>query len=164
MPQLAQLPLVFLSQWFWLAITLSVIYFGVGRGIVPRVEQTMDARDKRIADDLAAAEKARADADETEAAYRTRMDASRAEAGKLALAAKEAAARKTEKRLAKANAELDKKMDEAVQRIAASRSAALADVQGVAAEFAQQIVASVAGLTVDRPSAEAAVAEARASA
>ena len=55
MPQLAQLLLVYQSQWFWLAITLGVIFFGIGRGIVPRVEATVDARDAKIAADLEAA-------------------------------------------------------------------------------------------------------------
>ena len=37
MPQLAQLALVYQSQWFWLALTLGVIFFFVGRGIVQTV-------------------------------------------------------------------------------------------------------------------------------
>ena len=37
MPQLAQLLLVYQSQWFWLLITLAVIYFGIGKWIVPGV-------------------------------------------------------------------------------------------------------------------------------
>ena len=83
MPQLDQLPLVIYSQFFWLAIVLGLIYFGIGKAMVPKIQSTVDARDKKIADDLAAAEKARVEADETEEAYRLRMDASRAEAMKL---------------------------------------------------------------------------------
>ena len=44
MPQLAQLALVYQSQWFWLLLTLGVIYFFVGKGIVPKVEETVDLR------------------------------------------------------------------------------------------------------------------------
>jgi F-type H+-transporting ATPase subunit b len=80
MPQLTQLPDVFWSQLFWLAIVFGVIYFVFGLGVVPKVEKTVEARDSKIADDLAAAEAARVAADETEAAYRARMDESRAEA------------------------------------------------------------------------------------
>ena len=40
MPQLAQLALVYQSQWFWLLLVLGAIYFFVGRGIVPKVEAT----------------------------------------------------------------------------------------------------------------------------
>ena len=52
--------------------------------MLPKIQSTVDARDKKIADDLAAAEAARAAADETEAAYRARIDESRAEALKVA--------------------------------------------------------------------------------
>ena len=62
MPQLSQLALVYQSQWFWLLLVLATIYFVVGRGIVSKVETTVDARDKQIATDLAAAERLQAEA------------------------------------------------------------------------------------------------------
>jgi F-type H+-transporting ATPase subunit b len=70
MPQLNQLPEVFWSQLFWLAVVFAIIFFFIGRGMVPKIQSTVDARDKQIADDLAAAQAARAAADETEAAWR----------------------------------------------------------------------------------------------
>ena len=87
MPQLNQLPDVILSQLFWLALVLGFIYFVIARGMVPKIQATVDQRDQRIADDLAAAEKAKADADATEEAYRQKMDESRAEAMKRTSAA-----------------------------------------------------------------------------
>jgi len=68
MPQLNQLGLVAYSQFFWLALVLAVIYFGIGKGMLPKIQSTVDLRAKKIADDLAAAEAARVAADETEAA------------------------------------------------------------------------------------------------
>jgi len=62
MPQLNQLLLVYQSQWFGLALVLAVIYFGIGRGMLPKIEKVVDDRNARIAGDLAAAERARADA------------------------------------------------------------------------------------------------------
>ena len=73
MPQINQLSDVLYSQLFWLALTLAVIYFGIGKAMLPKIMSTMDARDSRITQDLAAAEPARRDADETEDAYRTRI-------------------------------------------------------------------------------------------
>ena len=80
MPQLAQLLLVYQSQWFWLLITLAVIYFGIGRIIVPGVEKTVDDRDARIAADLAAAEQARQAAATAEEGWQARIAAVHAEA------------------------------------------------------------------------------------
>ena len=60
MPQLNQLAEVALSQFFWLLLVLGLIYFGIGKAMLPKIQSTVDLREKRIADDLAAAEAARA--------------------------------------------------------------------------------------------------------
>src|ERR1044072_1549417 len=117
MPQLAQLPDIFWSQLFWLAIVFGVIFFVIGLGIVPKVEATVDARDGRIADDLAGSERARAEASEIEAAYRARMDESRGEALKVAAAAKADSARATEERMKGIDAEVGARIEAAEGRI-----------------------------------------------
>jgi F-type H+-transporting ATPase subunit b len=89
MPQLNQLGDVFGSQLLWLLLTLAVMYFGIGRAMLPKIQSTVDARNSRIAEDLAAAERAKAAAEETEHAYRARMEQSRVEALKVTQAAKD---------------------------------------------------------------------------
>ena len=37
MPQLNQLALVAYSQFFWLAVVLGLIYFVIGRGMLPKI-------------------------------------------------------------------------------------------------------------------------------
>jgi len=157
MPQINQLALVAYSQFFWLLLVLALIYFGIGRAMLPKIQSTVDARDKRIADDLAAAQAARTAADDTEAAYRARMDASRAEAMKLAAEAKASSARATEERVRAAAEETQAKVGEAEARIAVARDAALADIETVAAEAAQQMVQRLAGVTVGADEAAKAV-------
>jgi F-type H+-transporting ATPase subunit b len=157
MPQLNQLSLVIFSQFFWLAIVLGLIYFGIGKAMVPKIQSTVEARDKKIADDLAAAEAARVQADETEEAYRQRMDTSRAEAMKLTSAAKAESAKAIEKQAAKADAANQAKLDKASERIRAAREAARAEIAAVAAEMTQDVVAKVAGLNVSKDEALKAV-------
>ena len=157
MPQLNQLPDVLLSQLFWLALVLGFIYFVIARGMVPKIQATVDQRDQRIADDLAAAEEARAKADETEEAYRQRMDASRAEAMKLTAAAKSEVAKAIEKKAAKADAANLAKLDKAQERIRAARQAAQAEIASVAADMTQDVAAKVAGLKVSKDEALKAV-------
>ena len=157
MPQLNQLSLVIFSQFFWLAIVLGLIYFGIGKAMVPKIQSTVEARDKKIADDLAAAEAARVQADETEEAYRQRMDASRAEAMKLTSAAKAESAKAIEKQAAKADAANQAKLDKASERIGAAREAASAEIAAVAAEMTQDVIAKVAGLKVSKDEALKAV-------
>ncbi|MGE0179093.1 MAG: ATPase [Sphingomonas sp.] len=157
MPQINQLAEVFYSQLFWLAITLAVLYFGVGKAMLPKIMGTMDARDDRIASDLAAAQAAREAADATEEAYRTRMNESRADALKLAAAAKADAARATEARIHAADEGLRAKAEEAEARLQAATEAALADIETVAAEAAQDMAQRLAGVKVGKSEANRAV-------
>jgi F-type H+-transporting ATPase subunit b len=36
MPQLEQLPYIFTSQLFWLLVVFGLLYFGIGRGMIPK--------------------------------------------------------------------------------------------------------------------------------
>jgi F-type H+-transporting ATPase subunit b len=160
MPQLSQLELVYLSQWFWLALVLGAIYFFVGRGIVPRVEATVDQRDAQIAADLAEAERLRAEADAAEDGWRAKINAAHAEAQAVTGAAKESAAQDAAKRVAAADKRLDKKLAEAAAALDEARRSALAEIEDIAAEATREIVVKLTGADVDAKSARAAVAEA----
>jgi F-type H+-transporting ATPase subunit b len=157
MPQLSQLSEVILSQLFWLAITLGFIYFVIGRGMLPKIQSTVELRDTQIAEDLAAAEAARTEADKMEEDYRQRMDVSRGEAMKLTAAAKLDGARRTEKLAAKADAANQAKLDKAQERIRAASEAARGEIATAAAEMTQDVAAKVAGLRVSKDEALKAV-------
>lgn len=158
MPQISQLALVYQSQWFWLLLTLGVLFFVVGRGILPKVESTVDARDAQIVADLAEAERMRAEADAAEEGWRAKVNAVHAEAATQAAAAKSAAQADADKRIAKANADLAKKIAEAEASLDAARTSALAEIEGVAAEAARDIVARLTGASVTEAAAKKAVA------
>ena len=157
MPQINQLADVLDSQLFWLLLTLAVIYVGIGKAMLPKIMSTMEARDSRIAEDLAAAEAARRSADETEEAYRARMEQSRAEALKVTAAARQDSARATEARVREADTAIRAKVEEAEARLASAAEAALADIENVAAEAAQDMVGRLAGLNVSKADAAQAV-------
>jgi F-type H+-transporting ATPase subunit b len=157
MPQLTQLPVVFWSQFFWLAVVFAIIFFVIGRGMVPKIQGTVDLREKHIADDLAAAEAARARADETEAKWRADMDVARAEAARLSNEAKQSSARDTEGKVQSAAEALNRKIDEAEAGIRAALDGARAEIEGVAADAAQDLVARLTGRQVERDAAIAAV-------
>ena len=160
MPQLAQLALVYQSQWFWLLLVLGAIYFFVGRGIVPKVEATVEDRDARIAADLAEAERLRDEADRTEQAWRTRINEGHAEAQGLIAQAKAKADADAAKRVAKADTELAAKTEAAATELDQARQSALAEIEALAIDATQEIVAKLAGGTVTQAQARKAVAEA----
>ena len=157
MPQINQLPYIFASQLFWLAIVFGIIFFGIGRGMLPKIQGTVDGRDKKIAEDLARAQAARAGADETEAAWRARMDAARAEAGRLAQEAKQESARQTEAKVKAAADKIGLKVESAEKKIREALESARADIEAVAAAATQEMVARLTGIKVDRTEAAQAV-------
>jgi F-type H+-transporting ATPase subunit b len=157
MPQIAQLPDIFWSQLFWLAIVFGLIFFGIGRGMLPKIQGTIDARDSKIAEDLATAERARTEASETETAYRARIDESRAEAMRVTQASKQETLRETEARIKAADAEIGAKTKTAEERIREASGAAMKEIEAVAAEIAQDLVGKLAGIQVTKDRAAKAV-------
>ena len=162
MPQLSQVAATYASQIFWLLVTFGLLYFVVGRGMVPKIVSTVDAREARIAGDLAAAEAARASADVTEAAWKAEMDAARATAAAETAKAKVEATMAAEHQVKAADADLAERLGHHDLAIANAKGQALANIENVAAEAAQDIVARIAGLTVDMNQAAHAVREVRA--
>ena len=157
MPQLAQLSEVALSQFLWLALGLGFIFFVIGRGMVPKIQATVDDREKRIAADIDPAQQARLAADETEAAWRARMDAARAEAAKLSNEAKQASARDTEAKVKNAADKLKLKVEASEQSIRTALAAARSELEGMAADVTQDLVTRLTGIKVDSKDAAAAV-------
>lgn len=157
MPQINQLADAAYSQFFWLLLVLAILYFGIGRMMLPKIQSTVEARDQRIAGDLAAAQAARSAAEETEAAYRARMDASRGEALKVAQAAKVSSAKATEVRMRAAGEEIGAKVEAAEARIRTAADSAMTEIEGVAADAAREMVERLAGLSVDGDEAARAV-------
>lgn len=159
MPQINQLAenWFFASQLFWLALIFGAVFVVIGLGMYPKIEATVDARDRKIADDLAAAKAAHASADGLEEQYRQQSDLSRAAAQKAVQDAKDKAARDAEKRLAKVDAELAQKMTAAEAAVAAARGSAMAEIELVAAEAASELVAKLSGVKVAAADAKQAV-------
>ena len=157
MPQITQLPLIFFSQLFWLAVVFGIIFFGIGRGMLPKIQGTVDAREKQIAGDLERAQAARSEADDTEAAWRARMDAARAEAARIAQEAKQKSAAKTEAKVRAAADKINLKVEAAETKIRDALAAARSQIEGVAAEATQDMVTRLTGIAVDNKAAADAV-------
>ena len=157
MPQISQIAATYASQIFWLLVTFGILYFGIGKVMVPKVIATVDAREGQIAADLAAAEQARVAADQVEAAWRQKMDEARAAALAETSAAKAQAAKAAESQIRSADAELAERLAHHDLAVGNAKAQAMLNLQSVAADVAQELVAKVAGLTVSIDAAADAV-------
>lgn len=159
MPQIAQIAETYSSQIFWLLLTFGFVFFVVGRGMVPKVQATVDARDSRISADLAAAKASFAKADELEEDWRAKENASRAEAQAVIAEAKAKGALASEGQLHEADAAIAAQIAAAEAKVDAARVNALTEIEAVAAEAAAEMVLRVAGTAVS-PQAAANAAKA----
>ena len=160
MPQIAQLSedsWYLISQIFWLFVVFGGIYFIIGSAMLPKIEAVVDQREAKIADDLAAARAAHAEADVAAESYTARLDSGRREAQSLVSDAKDKAARDAEKKLKALDADLAKQLDAAEAAIADAKTSALAEVDAVAAEAARDLVARLSGVTVTAADAKKAL-------
>jgi F-type H+-transporting ATPase subunit b len=148
MPQISQILETYASQIFWMLITFGLIYFLIGRGMLPKIEATVDARDKKIAEDLAAAERAKAEAEAMEGDWQVKLNETRGGAQAEAAKAKAKAAKDAEARIARADAEVAAKLATAEKSIAKARAKAMDSLDKVAADATADIVAKVSGVKV----------------
>ena len=129
---------------------LGLIYFGIGQGMLPKIQSTVELRDKQIADDLAAAEQARAEADETEEAYRAADGRKPGRGDEADRRAKQAGAKATEKQgPAKADAAIQAKLEQGrAEDPRKPRGARSPTSKTSRPKLTQDIVAKVAGIKV----------------
>ena len=135
----------FPSQLLWLAVTFVLLYVLMSRIALPRIGSILADRSKRIADDLAGAQRFKEQSDAAHAAYEKSLADARARAQAIAAethAKQAAAAEATNKRL---EAQLHERLAAAEQSIAATRTAAMANVGAIAADTASAIVERLIG-------------------
>ncbi len=157
MPQIAQIAATYASQVFWLLVVFALIYFVIAKGMLSKVGATVDARAKKIADDLEEAERAKAAAQAAEVTYLAEMNAARSDAGKIGVTAKADAAADTDAKVKAADAVVAKSIEAAETRIASAKSQAMAGVAQVASDAASAIIAKLTGTSVGEADVASAV-------
>jgi F-type H+-transporting ATPase subunit b len=119
----------------------------------------MEARRARMADDLAEAERLKAESDAALAAYDKALADARARAQSLANETRDKHAAEAEQTRKALEARLNAKLTEAEKTIAATKSAAMANVRGIATEAAAAIVQKLIGTTPSSDKVASAVAD-----
>ena len=138
-------PANFVPQMAWLVLAFAILYFGIVRATLPRLSRTIDARENQVTGDIAAAEKAKQGADAMQADYDAGVAAAQERARAKLAEVRASAGKATEERLAAAAAALTAKADAAAASLAQAQKRALADIEGVAADVASDIVEKLIG-------------------
>jgi F-type H+-transporting ATPase subunit b len=159
MPQLD--PSTYAGQIFWLVISFVVLYWVLVRLALPRVSEVLEARQRRIDDDLDRAAAARQEAEKALAAYDKRLAEGAAEAQALMRRAAEEMAAEAARQHEALAARLAEEGEAAEARIGAAKTAAVGNIGEVAAEVARSVARRLIGVEVAAKAAGAAVAAVR---
>jgi F-type H+-transporting ATPase subunit b len=135
----------FASQLVWLALTFVLLYVLMSKVALPRIAAILADRGKRVADDLAAAERLKEQSDTANAAYQKALADARARAQAIAGDTRQRQAAEAEETRKRLEAELRERLLTAEKSIDATRTAAMANVRTIAADAAGAIVERLIG-------------------
>lgn len=148
MPQLD--PTWFVSQIFWLAICMAVLYVALSRFILPKLMGVVEARHTARMADLDAARRMKESAEHAKREYEAALQDARLRAQSIFADAELAAKLASEKALAEVTRTVAHRIDEAERRIAMQQQQLLSQMQPTIHQLAGQITARLTGGAVEK--------------
>jgi F-type H+-transporting ATPase subunit b len=152
-----------MPQLVWLAITFIVLYLLMSKLGLPRVRGVIEARRKRIDDDLARASEVKNQAEAAMAAYQRVLTEARAQAQATVKESSNRFAAEAAERQRQLAATLAEHTKQAEQQIAAAKERALAEIRNVAVDVARSVTEKLTGTIADEamlaPAVDRAIAE-----
>jgi F-type H+-transporting ATPase subunit b len=150
----------FASQLVWLAVFFIALYVVIGRLAIPRIGGIVEARRNRVEGDLAEANRLKEQSDAALKAYEKSLADARTRAQALASETRDKLNAEAEEARRKLEAELHQRLAKAEETIAATKTAAMANVSGIAVDTAAAIVERLIGTAPAGNAVQAAVADA----
>jgi F-type H+-transporting ATPase subunit b len=134
---------------FWTLVIFGILFALLAWKGWPALLKTVEEREKRIAAQIEAAEKANRQAQEVLASYQQQLAGARAEVQELVAAGRQAAEKVREEIVAKARAEHEELIARARREIVAEREKALAELRGEAVELSLAAASKVLERNLD---------------
>ena len=150
----------FASQLVWFVIFFVALYVLIGRFAIPRIGGIIEARRGRIEGDLAEANKLRDQSDAALKSYEKSLADARNRAQTLANETRDKLNAEADKARHALESQLNLKLAEAEKTIATTKTAAMANVRGIAVDTASAIVERLIGTAPSGGAVDAAVADA----
>jgi len=151
-------PSHFSSELIWLAITFGALYMLMSKVALPRVANILATRKDKIESDLATTARAQDEAAAAAAAHEKTLADAKAKAVGVGQAAHAELASQADARRHALESDLNAKIAAAEQQIVATKTAAMANVDGIAADAAHAILEHITGKPADVNAVAAALA------
>jgi F-type H+-transporting ATPase subunit b len=147
----------FASQLVWLAICFVLLYLLMSKVAIPRIGGILASRKQSVAGDLAAANQLKAQSDEALKAYEASLAEARGRAQAMANETRDRLNAEADQARKALEAQLQDKLAAAERSIAATKTAAMANVRSIAVESTGAIVERLTGRAPAPAAVEAAV-------
>jgi F-type H+-transporting ATPase subunit b len=138
-------PAHFGSQLVWLALTFVFLYVVMSRVALPRIGGILESRRARIDGDLKEADRLRQETERAVESYEAALAEARANAHAIAEETRAGIKADIDMKRASVEAELSKKVADAEARIAATKTAALGNVDNIATDTLPALMERLVG-------------------
>jgi F-type H+-transporting ATPase subunit b len=135
----------FPSQLLWLTVSFVLLYVLMSKIALPRIGAIIAERSRLIGDDLAAAERLKEQSNAAHAAYEKSLADARSRAHSIASSTREKQAAEAAAAQKRLEAQLHERLAAAEQSITTTRTSAMSNVRGIAADTASAIVERLIG-------------------
>ena len=150
----------FASQLVWLAVFFIALYVLMAKAAIPRLGGIIEARRGKIEGDLADASKLKDQSDTALKAYEKALADARGQAQAQANETRDRLNAEADKERKSIEAALNAKLAKAEEQIAATKTAAMSNVRGIAIDTASAIVQRLIGTAPSGAAVETAVTDA----
>jgi F-type H+-transporting ATPase subunit b len=150
----------FASQLIWLAIFFIGLYLLMSRVALPRVGGIIAARSAKIESDLAEANRLKQESEAAIAAYEKTLADARSNAQAIGSKKRDELMGEADKRRKTLEDQLHRQLEDAEKTIAKTKTAAMANVSGIATEAAAAIIERLIGTAPSGKAVADAVADA----
>jgi F-type H+-transporting ATPase subunit b len=147
------------SQFFWLAVTFSFLYFMLARVVLPQIREVLQNRQSRISADLKKAEQLKLEAESAAADFTSALEEAKRKASELVQDARAQAEKEAEKHYAKLEAKLEAQAKDAEKRLAEIRAESNEQLLPVITDAVKEMCQSVANVNIDAKEAEKAASK-----
>lgn len=130
----------------WTAVAFIVVLYLLAKKVFPTMQEGLADRERKIADEIKAAEKTRAEAEKILADYKSRVAAAREETAGMIEEARAQAEKVRQELIARAEGDARLIVDKARKQLSGERERILSELEGSLAEWST----SIAGQIVQR--------------
>ncbi len=148
------------SQIIWLLITFGLIWFASQKWILPKFEDILNQREKRISDNLSEAETLRNEAKKIVEDYNSAVEKSRADASSMLAELNAELNADAQKQLDQLNAKLEEKLRVAERELEEKRKETIEELKVLAVEVTKDVISKVSQANIDQSLIETSVANA----